>query len=367
MQIRKTLFIALVIILTSVLIVTASELEDRFILSGHTYFDNDNTRIFSGKFDLTKKLAETYGFGLGLGVDSISGATQTVSQQQGGGGEEEDEGEGGGKERFYPSLRGIYDDHENTVVLGGYYSSESKYTGRTVFVNYTRMLNMDNTSLGLGLSQSFDTWEVSGLTDNERKERFVNLSASQSLSRTSQIQFIYSWYFGEGYLGSPIKEKLIGGAVVREHLPGDRTGHAFATQFVTLLNEPTSLHLYYRYYFDDWGIDSHTINLELYRDITDSFTLGGRARYYAQSDADFIRDPQTYTAGDDVIALDYKYSSFQTYTFGLIALIQPPWDNTKIKFSLDYYQTSDNDLIEYMMGEKNLFGAYSSLSFEYLF
>lgn len=375
MQIRMPLILAFLFLMASCFIVAASELEDRFIFSAHTYIDNTNTKIYSGKFDLKKKLSKTYGMGFSIGVDSITGATQTVSQQQGGGNDEDEEGEGGGKARVYPSLRGIYDDHENTVVLGAYYSVESDYTGRSVFLNYTRMLNMDNTSLGIGLSQSFDTWEVSDLPENDRKERFVNLSFSQVLSRASQVQLIYSWYFGEGYLGSPVKEKDIGGTIVRERLPDVRTGHAFAAQLVTLLNEPTSLHLYYRYYFDDWDIDSHTVNLELYRDVTRYTTLGGRVRYYTQSEANFIRDPLTYTPADDVIVFDYKYSAFQSYTLGLIVLYQPhwesfrimDWDNAKIKFSLDYYQTSDNDLIKYWFDEKNIYGVYSSLSLEYLF
>jgi hypothetical protein len=58
--------------------------------------------------------------------------------------------------------------------------------------------------------------------------------------------------------------------------PDTRQGNAYAVQFITLLDDPTSLHVYYRYYRDDWHIASDTVNLELYRDLSRSFVRGFR-------------------------------------------------------------------------------------------
>jgi len=55
---RIPLTLAFLFLIASCFIVAASELEDRFIFSAHTYIDNTNTKIYSGKFDLKKKLSE---------------------------------------------------------------------------------------------------------------------------------------------------------------------------------------------------------------------------------------------------------------------------------------------------------------------
>lgn len=387
----KRVFIAAGLFL-AVLFVSAwaETLENKISVSVHGYGDDADEEIFSGKIDVFRIFRERLGFGVSLGIDAISGATKTASADAVSGatvvaapGDDDDEGGDGDDDgsdynaRVYPSFRLVYDDGDNNVMGGAYFSFEDDYTGRAVFLNYTRQLNLQNTSLSAGITQSFDKWDVGGLDDDDRKERQVSLSVTQLLGRRTQIQAGYDLLHSEGHLGNPNRyiDFAVGGRVL-ERLPSDRDGYALSARLVQLLAEPTSVHLSYRYYDDDWGINSHTTNVALFQDLSETFTLGGRYRYYTQGAADFIKPVGQYAATDPLIGIDYKYTDFDAHTVGLMAIYKPGsglespgggsgWGNTTITFSVDAYQTSSNDYIRAWYGQSRLTAYFASLGLEY--
>ncbi|MFZ8957334.1 MAG: DUF3570 domain-containing protein, partial [Pseudohongiellaceae bacterium] len=74
----------------------------------------------------------------------------------------------------------------------------------------------------------------------------------------------------------------------------------------------------YRYYRDDFGIRSHTLDLSWFQNVTRSFKIVPMLRYYSQSAADF------YTNIDDFLkplsesqSSDYRLSAFGAVSGGL--------------------------------------------------
>ena len=346
-------------------VVSASSIDRRLETSFSTYIENTYQTIYSMKVDLIHPLSERFGFGTALGVDAISGATPSTDI----GDPDNDEA----STRVYPSLRLMYDDGDNIGDLGGYYSAETDYTGRSVFADYTRVMNLGNTAVGVSAVQSFDTWGIEGLDPERREERTVSLTLSQTLSQRSQARLVWSNFHSEGYLGNPYRSIDFGATRVLERLPGSRDGDALALKFVTLLGDPTSLHVSYRYYSDDWSISSHTIDTTLYRDVSPRWTLGGRLRGYTQSAADFVKPVADIALTDSEIAIDYRYSSFDSYTVGMEFLYQPrdrvgkllDWGRAKVKGGLGLYTTSSNDFIQYWYGESSITGITGTISLEY--
>ncbi|MEE9523227.1 MAG: DUF3570 domain-containing protein [Thermodesulfovibrionales bacterium] len=369
---RSIASIILISFLLSSVPIYADELVDEVSITYNSYSDNTDSEIDTYILGITKKISDRFGIGLNVGYDAITTATppsnSDTATEAGITHEEKYE-----SNRLFPTLMVIYDDGDNNFVLGGYYSKEDDYTGRTIFTSYTRQLNMQNTSMGIGLSQSFDEWELDGLAEDQRKDTQVNLTASQILSKTSQLQFIYSYIYSDGLIASPYRNIEIDNTVVNERLPLDRTGQAFALRYVKLIFKPTSINLYYRYYFDDWEIISHTASAELYHDITETLTLGGLYRYYDQTGAKFTQNPEVYSLDDKYIAVDYKYSDFSSQTAGLALIFNPDWDflfdweNLKFKASYDYYWTSGNDHIKYWYDVDNIKAQILSLSIDYSF
>jgi hypothetical protein len=375
---RSIALVLSILFLFSSISASAQELIDEVSIAYDSYSDNAHSEIHTQTLGIKKKLSDRFGIGLKVGYDAITTATPPSNSQSAAGedGDHEEDDEHGGNDessRWFPSLMGIYDDGLNNIVLGGYYSHEDDYTGTSIFASYTRQLNMQNTALGIGFSQSFDKWDLDDLPEDERNDTQINLTASQILSKISQLQLIYSYIYSDGLIASPNRNIEIDNEIIDERLPLDRTGHAFALRYIHLLFEPTSINLYYRYYYDDWDIQSHTVSAELYQDVTETLTLGGLYRFYDQTAAEFTKKPGDYTRDDKYIAVDYKFSEFSSQTAGLAMIFNPDfdflfdWENMTLKASYDYYWTSENDHIRYWYDVDNIEAQILSLSITYAF
>src|SRR5690606_37536785 len=68
-----------------------------------------------------------------------------------------------------------------------------------------------------------------------------------------------------------------------EQLPESRFKVSIGARLNYYLNDLFTLRTYYRYYFDDCGINSNTLNLELPIRITDKFTVYPIYRFYSQT------------------------------------------------------------------------------------
>ena len=342
------------------------------------YGDNGNNMVIAPAVMLSKKLTDAYYLGSTLGVDAITSATKkaptTPSPPASG---EDDEGDGGNFSYRVPvSLWLTYDKNDDTLTGGGYYSYEDTYVGRSLFAAYTRRMNLNNTALGISYSHSFDNWVPDRqLPTDRRSERTLDLNVSQLLSPRQSVLFTYSALRSDGFLAQPTDQLVTDTFTAFAQYPDNRKGSAYAVRFITLLDDPTSLHVYYRYYRDDWHIRSDTVNLELYRDISPSVVLGARYRYYQQSAAYFAKALNAYTPADTLIAVDYRMYAFHSNTVGMMAIIKPSKgflsrfdaDKVKLKLSADVFTTSQNENIQYQYKTDRLTGLFTTIALDYDF
>jgi hypothetical protein len=342
------------------------------------YGDNGNNMVIAPAVMLSKKLTDTYYLGSTVGVDAITSATKKAPTTPAPSGED-DEGDGGNFSYRVPvSLWLTYDKNDDTLTGGGYYSYEETYIGQSLFAAYTRRMNLNNTALGISYSHSFDHWVPDRqLPTDKRSEQILDLNISQLLSPRRSILFTYSSLRSDGFLAQPT-DQLVTSTFpngVYAKYPDNRKGSAYAVRFITLLDDPTSLHVYYRYYRDDWHIRSDTVNLELYRDISPSVVLGARYRYYQQSAAYFAKDLNAYTPTDTLIAVDYRMYAFHSNTVGMMAIIKPSKsflsrfdaDKVKLKLSADIFTTSTNENIRYQYKTDRLTGLFTTIALDYDF
>lgn len=337
-----------------------------------TYSDTGDVQVYSPTFSLMKKLSKEFIVGFKLRIDTITAAsikkltTSTTASASTG-----TEQEGPDDVRYAPSFSLTYDNGKDSVTGGFYLSSEKDYQGKSVFANYVRQLNEDNTAIGIGVSQSFDEWNPSiprNLPRTDRKEGKLDLSINQLISPTFSMQFVYSHLYSEGFLASPYNYTVINGTNVYERYPQTRTGNAYAIKGVFLINNANSMNFSYRYYKDDWGIPSHTANVEWLKDFSKSVTSGLRLRYYTQSKANFTKDLGTALVSDTYIVSDYRMSAFDSYDVGIPFIYKPSkGSNFKFSASLDYYQTTNNDYINAWYNTPNLSAIYTTLRIDYDF
>ncbi|MDH3975024.1 MAG: DUF3570 domain-containing protein [Deltaproteobacteria bacterium] len=362
---KQTSLLAILLLLFGTILSYAEGLEEKVTYSLNAYRDNSEGFILTNKLGMVKSIKEKFAIGVNGGVDAITAASSSNKSDRG-------PSEKSQSYRSYASLSGIYDDRENSLILGGYLSEENDYSGRSLFINYVRQLNRQNTSLAIALSTLSDRWKINTLPRDDRKGTQADLSITQFLSPTVQFQLGYSNIYSRGYLASPYRfiEQPTPLPLIEESLPASRRGEAYSLRVVKALSGATSLNLSYRYYRDDWKITSHTINTEVYRDLRDNYTLGGRLRLYRQSDTAYTKDIGAYTGTEKYVPIDYKYSAFDSYMAGvnlIYTIERPDLKRYVIKGSLDYYRTSNNDFIKYWYHNSYLDAVIFSCSVDYLY
>ena len=349
----------------------ASSLKDSMSFGINGYKDNADVQVYSPTLSLFKKVSHKWMLGFSMRIDAISAA----SIRDGANSDHVDAVTAASSTedalyddiRYAPTLMATYDDGENLLSFGAYYSTEIDYTGQAVFMNYVRQLNEQNTAVGIGISQSFDKWHPvydRELPKDYRNERKIDFSLNQLITPMFSMQAVYSYMYSEGFLSSPYHYVLQDNFAKFENYPDTREGHAFALKGVYLLNNTNAMNLSYRYFFDDWDISSHTTNVELLHDFSSQFTSGVRFRYYTQTKSNFVQDIGSYQVNDEYFATDYRMSAFDSYTVG-IPFIYKKENGDRVTASVDYYQTTDNEYIKSWYGVSNISAVFTTISYEF--
>jgi len=182
------------------------------------------------------------------------------------------------------------------------------------------------------------------LVDNKSRNTYsLSVSFSQILSKKSQISLFFDLVKQDGWLANPMQRVYfsdrdnyyIGNAssisnytsptntdVFQladdiERLPDSRLKIPIGVRFNQYINEVVTLRTYYRYYYDDWGIQSSTAEIELPIKISDTFTLYPSYRYYTQTAADYFAPFEQHTSTEEFYTSDYDLSEFNSNQIGI--------------------------------------------------
>ncbi len=177
---------------------------------------------------------------------------------------------------------------------------------------------------GDGDSEDREESSAFSFFDGERKLKAdLLLGVTQVLSREALMQFNYTLNLSDGYLNDPYKVvSLVDSSseptdAVFEKRPDQRAGNALLWKLVYHLPRDV-MHLSYRYYWDDWGIKSHTADLSYRMELSGGTYLQPHIRYYSQSKADFYYSALSDSAMlPDYATADYRLAEMNSTTAGL--------------------------------------------------
>jgi hypothetical protein len=104
-----------------------------------------------------------------------------------------------------------------------------------------------------------------------------------------------------------------------ERLPDSRSKVPVGARLNYYLNERVSIRTYYRYYWDNWDITSHTASIEVPIKVSDRFTVFPMFRYYTQQQSKFFAGFEKHLSTEQFYTSDYDLSTFNAnqYGFGL--------------------------------------------------
>lgn len=259
-----------------------------------------------------------------------------------------------------------------TGSAGIHISKEYDYLSLGINGNLAYDFNNKNSTFSLGLSYFQDTFEPEGgipvafasmpsafgsdesgnkalydatrLTDSDDKTTAdIMLGFTQVINRRMLMQFNYSYSKVDGYLSDPFKvlSLLDSNGYAQDYLyesrPDSRVKQSLFAQ-TKYHFEQNVIDVSYRYMWDDWEIDSHTIDSKLRVPLSSTSYLEPHLRFYQQTAADFYRPFLMQSNPMPMFAsADYRIGEMSAYTVGLKYGMKLS-DGNDLSFRLEYYR-----------------------------
>ncbi|MCB0275315.1 MAG: DUF3570 domain-containing protein [Calditrichaeota bacterium] len=155
---------------------------------------------------------------------------------------------------------------------------------------------------------------------NDNQRRTFNLSATfaQVINTRMQASLSVEAVLQQGLLSTTFHRVYFQNTFLPgvEQLPDKRLKIPAAIRLNTYLSERAVLRLYYRYYYDDFGITSSTANVEIPFRLTQSLTVSPFYRYYKQTAADYFKPYNMHTGDETFYTSDYDLSAFDSNKYG---------------------------------------------------
>ncbi len=207
---------------------------------------------------------------------------------------------------------------QGKATLGAGVSYEKDYLAISGSLGGERQFNEKNTTLsgsfGFSVDQlsPSDTDRFPNRPDSEDKQTYdFNLGLGQVLGRNANVQTSLSYRFGTGYLSDPYKLAFVQNGPETDVRPDQRHQIAWLTRYRHhLKNVGATIHLDYQFAYDDWEINSHTIELAWYQTLWDRFRVIPSLRYYSQSQAYFYAPYYLGPRSDGLRSSDYRLSPY---------------------------------------------------------
>ena len=292
--------------------------------------------ITSNYFRLLAPVSGTWSLGVDVARETMSGASPWGTIANG-------DGEASlimsgatiREKRTEISVAATYYGQEKSYSLGLIRSRENDYEASAVTFGGEWDKNNGLSTLALGVSYSSDDIKptdakIFGRVEKEDKESFSSsLSWTQILNKSSTLQVGLGVTKHSGYLDDPYK--------LRDVRPDKKLAWNINLRYRRYFdNQNAALHIDYRYYSDDFGIDSHTLYTAWYKNVGARFQFAPNLRFYSQRESDFYLSIDDYSLPEiQNQSTDFRLSGYGAYTFGLKAIFNEV--NWSVNLSVDRY------------------------------
>jgi len=216
------------------------------------------------------------------------------------------------------------------LAVNYYHSEEEDYKSNSLIATLTREFNQKNTTLTLRgqyiQDEVGEILEDGSLFYRDKQSAWGIFGLDQVLSKTAVLSLSYDLLWQDGFLSDPYRQVRIfdtqGVATqVAEVHPDTRIRHAGSVKINKLIPSiKASFSSSYRFYLDNWEVNSHTFDIEFGKYIFDELIAKFNYRNYIQDGAYFVQDRYQ---GDQFLAetafksQDYKLNSFYSNNIGL--------------------------------------------------
>ncbi|MGG9964397.1 DUF3570 domain-containing protein [Ferruginibacter sp. SUN106] len=248
--------------------------------------------------------------------------------------------------RFYPSLAWSVENEKtgNTFGLNASFSKEFDYTSFGIGASFNKKSKNNNREFGIKAQAYLDRVSLIYPTElipatssassshgehhypvSARNTFSTSLSYSQVVNKNFQLMFLTDLVSQNGYLGLPFhRVYFTDGSVHVENLPGNRFKVPLGVRANYFLGDKVILRSFYRFYKDNWGLQSNTIDLETAVKLTPFFSVTPFYRFYTQTAIKYYAAYEAHTVADQYYTSSPDLSKFNSNFFGAGFRVAPP-------------------------------------------
>jgi hypothetical protein len=184
---------------------------------------------------------------------------------------------------------------------------------------------------------------------SSRSSYNFSFSLFQIVNKRMNISFSPGVVFQHGLLSTPFhRVYFVDEGLPRvENLPEERWKIPIGVQANIFATNNIILRTYYRFYWDNFGIKSHTLSLEIPVKISPEWTVAPHVRFYTQTGSKYFAAYKEHLLSETYYTSDYDLSSFTDFKTGVTLRYTPQARFMKYYFFNEaalryaYYKRSD--------------------------
>lgn len=244
--------------------------------------------------------------------------------------------------RIYPSLSWTMENENKGSSFGAGISSSTEFDYQSFGANlsFSQKTRDRNGEFSARLQAYFDQVKLitpeelrtggsgrgeDGYGSDNRTTLAASLSWSQVINKNLQVALLADVVQQKGFLSLPFYRVYFqDGSVHQEQLPDSRFKLPLGIRASYFLGDRFIIRTYYRYYQDDWGVRSHTANIELPVKITPFLSVSPFYRFYDQTAVKYFAPFEKHTAAQQYYTSNYDLSAFSSHFVGAGVRVAPP-------------------------------------------
>lgn len=225
---------------------------------------------------------------------------------------------------IYPTELHQYDTYGSSFLTKGYFTGVS-------------VLNQNGLASSAYLPSKFKPWDSTA-----RNSYSASFSYSQVINTKTHISVFFDLLQQQGQLSTPYQRVYFAdkanyyigqakyipvytsssnAAVYQladdiERMPSSRFKLPVGVRWNYYFNEKFTLRTYFRYYLDNWGLQSKTASIEIPFKVSDSFTIYPMYRYYVQNGVKYFAPYEQHLSTEQYYTSDYDLSPFSANQYG---------------------------------------------------
>lgn len=258
------------------------------------------------------------------------------------------------------------------VELSGGQSDEPDLLSNFYHVGTLWDFNQKMTTLNVGIGYMTD--DVNPVTrptvHKHKSDLGFQVAVTQILDKESLALIGINFNNGSGFLSNPYKKVFIQNyGVIYDERPNQHGQWSLNAQYLRHFDfTDGAMQLNYRFFGDNWGVLSHTLEADWRQPLGDGWMVTPRIRYYSQSKANFFEPYFLAPNPTGYYSSDFRLSAYGSLAMG-IALEKKMFNRLYLNVGFEYYQHKGSLKLggggENNYADVNFMLANASLKFEF--